>query len=39
MKAIKKTSYSGAIQLGPEYSTSISDIAKKIIQLSKKYQN
>ena len=32
----KKTKFSGVIQLGPDFSTSIADIAKKIVLLSKK---
>lgn len=37
IKAIKKTSkFKGAIQLGPNYSTSISEIAKMIVKISNK---
>tara|TARA_A100001015_G_scaffold238756_1_gene271823 strand:- start:97 stop:1095 length:999 start_codon:yes stop_codon:yes gene_type:complete len=37
IKAINKSSkYNGVIQLGPNYSTSIADIAKKIVSLSGK---
>ena len=37
IKAInKKSKFNGVIQLGPNYSTSIADIAKKIVSLSGK---
>ena len=37
LKAIKKTSkYNGVIQFGPNYSTSIAEIAKRIVSLSDK---
>ena len=37
VKAISKTSkFNGAIQLGPDYSTSIAEIAKRIVSLSGK---
>ena len=40
LKAINKTSkFKGVIQLGPNYSTSISEIAKKIVMLSGKKIN
>ncbi len=40
LKAISKTSkFSGAIQLGPNYSTSIAEIARRIVLLSKKKIN